>query len=779
MKNLTDLDIWKSHFGLLPIHLNSLKNPDSSEFILLNGGYGDFCIHNNGDRKEPEHYFSKAWSANTKFFVHIDEEKASLFNWEKQKQEDLKVSDIVNNLDKFYNYLLNKSYKTQNDVVPFILDVFKRLRNITQEVNQPTEALNLLFYLLISVDSDDFQGVDSSKWRVQEVNLPSQFNLYREMLLEGFGPVRPDLSLILRHVSGLLFQEAQKEVLYFNPQIDLFGSISNIQKSKKNLYSSVHYTPQYLARSVVENVINNINLSSPSLKVIDPACGASEFLVEILKQLQEKGYKGTLHIIGWDISESAVSSSNFLLNYEKNIYWQDRLTFDIQLVEDSLTQHWDNDYDIIVMNPPYTSFELVKNRESKNIIKDTLTHVFPKGKPNIASAFFYKASQHLNENGVLGCVIPSSILTFESYKILRQEISERLDIKLIGRFGNFVFENALTDVSIFMGRNEETKRIPTLLWGVNEKGIAQNILRDLRKMQTTKQSSIDEKSHSIYRPSRFPIIENSWKPLSLSGSKFYKDIERYVAEGKLIRLSEVFSVRQGIRMGLKEIFKINPLEYEALPENEKYLFRPVIENSTVKNGQLRMTNYIWYPYNKQGAVFKKESELENISFYKEKIFPAKARLERRAGITNWWTHTRPRNWQFEMESKLVSTEFGRASSFAFDITGEYVLERGNAWLPKRKFKEDDYYFYLAFFTSDVFNKLLSIYNAPLVDGKSFNLGKKYSQHIPIPDVFNNDLRFSDIYSKMANMGQALANGNNFILGQSTQLIKNYIYPSIS
>ena len=74
--------------------------------------------------------------------------------------------------------------------------------------------------------------------------------------------------------------------------------------SRKELYSSTHYTPPFLARSIVENSLKNIDLSKPMIKILDPACGSSEFLIEALKQLNKLGYSGKVKIIGMDSSKS-------------------------------------------------------------------------------------------------------------------------------------------------------------------------------------------------------------------------------------------------------------------------------------------------------------------------------------------------------------------------------------------------------------------------------------------------------------------------------------------
>jgi len=41
-------------------------------------------------------------------------------------------------------------------------------------------------------------------------------------------------------------------------------------------------------------------LTKRILKIFDPACGSSEFLIEALKQLKENKYNGEIKVIGWD-----------------------------------------------------------------------------------------------------------------------------------------------------------------------------------------------------------------------------------------------------------------------------------------------------------------------------------------------------------------------------------------------------------------------------------------------------------------------------------------------
>lgn len=775
MKNLFDIQVWKQQLGLLPVHLNPLN--DNGGHMMLNGGNGDFCLQTANLEIENIDLYSKSWSSSTKNFLIVKDDNVQIHNWLNDKTETVSHRIVSENFNKFYNYLLSKSYKSSNDLVPFVIDIFRQFRNLTFEKSNPVEALNLLFGLLTSLE-DDVHNINTEKWGLENFVIPDGFDYYIDQIQNGISNVKPELDLIIRHSAGILFQEAQKEVLFFNPQRDLFGGTSSSLSTKTNLYSSIHYTPPFLSRTIVENSLRNINLQTDKLKILDPACGSSEFLVEVLKQLIELDFQGNVEIFGWDISETAINTSRFLLTYEKRTIWKDRLDFSIKLVDDSLLENWDNDFDLILMNPPFSSWDLLNNKENRDAVRQALGNSFIGKKPNQASAFFYKALNHLNENGVIGCVIPSSILTLDSYSKLRTDTNDLVDIKLLGKLGNFIFEDALTDVSFIIGKKPKTNHIPTIIWTRNEKGVAQEALRDFRKTTYNNQVTLDKPNFSIYQPISFPILKESWTPISIKNHNLFKGIERFVVEKRLSRVIDIFNVKQGIRTGNNKVFKISVNEYSNLPEEEKEYFRPSTENDSFINGKLQITSYVWYPYGEDGIKIQTEEEFEEKvpSFYNN-ILQSKAELSNRArkDDSNWWHLSEHRAWLRKPTRKLISAEFGKSGSFAIDSQGGFVVERGNAWIPKKEFSEKDYYFYLAVFSSSFFDNLLSIYSKELLSG--WDLGKKYTKDIPIPNVNLEDVKNSDGYQRLVEIGKELSEGNIYTKTISDNILEKYFYPN--
>lgn len=779
MNRLNDIKNWKNQLGLLPMNLFSANT--ENKFILLNGGYGDFCLDTNPDR-EPIDYYSYSWSSNTKNFITIKNKYIHLYNWLKEKEEVYPVKKVQENISKFYDYLIKDSYKSEFDITPIILDIYRQLRVETGEDKEGINAINQLLMLLVAIENNnDVTNINFADWGLQN-NISRLPNLgdYIEILKNKIKTINgeritPNVDLIIRHSAGQLFQDAQKEAIFSNRQVGLFGGYTSDYNLRSKLYTSLHYTPPYLVRSIVEYSLSKINLhEKENLKILDPACGSSEFLVEALKQLKSLGYNNNAEVHAWDISETAINISKFLLNYEKR-EWGARLKIYVKKVNNSLTEEWDNDYDLILMNPPFHSWELM-NKTDREIVSETLSESTNK-KPNLASAFVNKSVNQLKDDGVIGSVIPSSVLLMDSYIKVRDNLQEQLSLLLVGKLGNFVFEDAFTDVSIIIGKKTtRLNKLPLLLWSKNEKGIITDALRYLRKVNYENTPYIKEnKSYNIYIPEKYPDNDN-WKVISYNEQEMKKQLEKFIILGELKTVKDIFNVKQGIRTGYNKAFIISKDFFEQLPKNEKEFFRPAVDNDSIKKGGLAFLNYIWFPYNSKGLLFNTEAAFMNEApnFYKHLNF-YKEILNNRKGVNNWWELTRPRTWQFSEKIKIVSAEFGKSGSFAFDVKGEFAVERGNAWIPKKEFENiDDHYFYLSVFNSYFFEKLLSIYSRQLAGGKWYDLGKKYTADIPIPEI-SEELKNSSVYEKLVHFGKQISSGEMFYFEVIDDYIKERIY----
>lgn len=766
---------WAENSGLMPMRLN--PNEGLRRYIMLDGGIYDFCLDFSEQQEDIMLYKSRAWSSNSKNYIHVNGDEVLIYNWLNEAPDKLPKGIVQSKFGQFIKILNNSSYKTSEDVAPFVLDLFRKMRNQTSEKKEPIEALNLLYCLLVSLEEDTFTSETFNKWSINSnVILPDYFESLTSLMKRGCRNIIPNLDLILRHGSGVLFQEAHRVAQEFDRQLSLFdsGFSSNIVLKPEEAYSSVHYTPQYLARSIVEKSISELDLSKPIIRILDPACGSGTFLVEALKQLKEKSYCGRVEVFGWDCSACAVSTTRFLLKYEQRTQWTERtLEINLNQVEDSLLESWDGGFDLILMNPPFLSMELIKSDSGKDAVNDALQDLGMRKRPNQSAAFFYKAVGALSPNGILGTILPSSILLFAQYDNLRDAVSHMTELQVVGRLGNYIFENALTDVSFIILKKKDPRIIqPQTIWCKNQEQVAEDALREWRKMEYCNTLSSIKPEYNIYFPTRFPIVQSSWKTIPQSDDYFINQLDNQLALGKLVELSSIFDIRQGALRGNKDAFVANQSTLDSLSDSEKRLFRPLASAETICDGQVKTSQYLWFPYNKDGLMITTEDQLSQYPNVYKWLLQWKNKLEKREGINKWWELTRPRNWQYVPYSKLVSKRFGTSSSFAITKDDE-VVEEGNAFLLKSMYVTDDRFFYLSLFSSDLFNRLLSIYARPLLMG--YDLGKVQIKNIPVPDAADIKKNEPSIYGFMVEYGRKYAEGNIFIKDKIDEIVKQF-YP---
>ncbi len=751
----SEKQFWAEGSGLLPIRLS--PDSDAKQYILLDGGLYDFCLDLTGESDSADNYYSAAWSSDVKNYVSVHKDEATVYNWSRQQPESVPLRVVQDKFPAFLRILNSTSFKTSDDVTPFILGLFSRLRNLTREQREPIEALNLLFKLLVTLKEENLSQKVCDQWGIINIDEPVGFENLQAAIRQGVRRITPNLDYILRHGSGPLFETAHREALFFDSQFDLFeGVSSNLGYSPQPKYTEIHYTPRYLVRSIVENAIKCLDLNRPNLTVLDPACGSGTFLQEVLKQLRESEYHGNLHIKGFDTSMMAVQTARFLLNYENRQQWNNRITIDI-CHKDSLIENW-GENDLILMNPPFISSELIRDKITKQNVNEILADMQMKKRPNMAAAFFYKAVQALSLEGVLGAVLPSSIFIQEQYHRLRNTVREIVKLETVAQLGNFVFSDALTDTSFVLARKQNDNAfIPLNIWCSNYEQSAFEAIKGWRKMQYDNVSQRINENFNIYTPSHFPIIKDSWKVLPQKDDIFSQEIKKREQSGDLKPLSNIFNVRQGVIKGNRNLFEIYKDEHGHLPKSEKCLFRPVASSQTIEYGSVKEERYIWYPYSSSGLQIHTEEELAQYKWSYKWLSSHKEVLLSRKGVSKWWDLTRSRYELFSRkETMLCSKRSGGAHSFAL-ASGEFVVEEGNVFIFRsQRYCEEDKYFYLAFFSSSVFQRMLTIFARPLKAG--YDLGNIQIKNIPIVDVCEPGIRGSEEYCKLVEYGREYAAG---------------------
>ena len=724
---------WAVNSGMLPMPL--YPNNADNRFKMLSGGWNDFCIDLSGELGEVSTYNSRSWSSGSKHYINILSDEVIVLDWsniDNASPTRIPVENVAARFDKFIQIINSRSLRSDKDVVSFIMNIFNRIRTYMQDKNSALESLNILFKLLISINEESSE-INCAEWGIADVRLPVDFYKFTAELRRGaIEGIKPDLDLILCHCAGPLFEIAHRNVRMFDPQLDLFTvASSNVKYNQADRYSSLHYTPQYVVRSVVENALRSAKISErSSLTIFDPACGSGIFLIEALSQLKKEAFRGTITLKAWDVSDVALQTTKFVLEYYNRTQWEGKVKIIIRKVEDSLIEDWGSDNDIILMNPPFVSFELLKEPKRKDSVMEVMQRFGGIRKPNQAAAFFVKSIDSLSSNGVIGTILPSSLLYANQYREMRAKIQEVINLSIVGRLGNYVFENALADTSIVCGIKKVFSDSPYLIWCKNEPRVTERALIELRKIQLSGIQSVKNEQYNIYIPDRFPVIRDSWNVLSHDDAIFYTNIERAISLKYLTRLGDVFTVRQGAITGRKGLFNITIEEYNSLPENERRYYRPLLTSGDIRNGVVSSSCFVWFPYDIHGLAITSEESLKELKWSWEYLQNSKSILEKRVSAPAWWAWTSPRQWQLEKAQRLYSQRFGDASMFGIGERDDYVIEDGNTFTPKKEgYSLDELYFYLAFFSSSVFNRLLAIYSKHIMKG--YDMGNEQIKNIPI------------------------------------------------
>ena len=225
--------------------------------------------------------------------------------------------------------------------------------------------------------------------------------------------------------------------------------------------TSVHYTPRNIAATLVDQAFNKLP-NAHKARVLDPACGASVFLVLAFRRLYQERWKETKQrpdtkaireildkqLVGFDISESAIklaALSLYLTAIEldpkpvppeklKFRHLRDKVLFNFRregidpeegAVTGSLGEHvgrrFDGQFDLILSNPPWTSLKSKErplaeefNRLSKAIITRRSDEGTAAGYENPDFGpdlpFVWKATEWCKPGGRIAMALPARIL---------------------------------------------------------------------------------------------------------------------------------------------------------------------------------------------------------------------------------------------------------------------------------------------------------------------------------------------------------------------------------
>ena len=388
-----------------------------------------------------------------------------------------------------------------------------KLKNLILEEITKDETISLqLFLSFIVIKVLEAKGLIKKSMRIFEddVKNPSLLSKYLyliQILHNNFNNFDAIFSIIhkiteknLKNIV-FLFKETSDENWNNEEIISWCYEYYNYPSEKKAVDNSQFYTPAWIVEFLIEhtltkNFVDKNNISIEKIRIIDPACGCGNFIIQIYDALKNiylsKGYEPkeaskmiiTNNLYGVDIDEIAVEITNLILKIkamedgvlkirETNFVSIPKLKSGhplfkkLEVMGSLITQSdlkilkkmniQDNylsklikiltqKYDIVLTNPPY-----LDSSDYKDDLKKYINEDYRDFRKNLYSCFIKKNYELLKDNGYIGMITPQTFMFISSYEQTRKFIINNMNIEKLVHFGlGGVFDSALVDTAMYV-----------------------------------------------------------------------------------------------------------------------------------------------------------------------------------------------------------------------------------------------------------------------------------------------------------------------------------------
>lgn len=772
---------WASQFGLAVAPLFSSKEIDSSNShnVLLDGGLGSFALSVGEAAEEHRDSFkSWAWSSNLAHHVSLNDKQVRVSRWDKPDVEVLTRSSVDKRLGAFYKYLIADKVRSNQRVTNHFLDLFRSMRSIVADAGRD-DHLSVSAFLAFVESQTASEEKPSEGLEILESLSPSSLASLRERAsqLDVFSSSLELLPrLAIRHAGSEIFQEAHYEFLKA-PSPDLFGYVGPAETTA-NTRGGAHFTPPALARSLCEQTLHQIeNLHDrDQLTILDPACGSGAFLHEAARTLQRLGFNGKLVLVGRDISQPAICMAEFALKHA-GMDWTPTGGMEVDLRSSDSLQGEMPAADVVLMNPPFVSWASL-DQNQRELMRGILGKSLS-GRADLSMAFVTKALASINDGGVLGALLPSSLLTLQAAEAWRASLLDHGTLRLIASLGDHgLFSHALVSVSAMVidkGASQSQKPPVKALIASNTKEATGEALRALRRGNSSQYSATSTPTWRLF-DLKYDTFEKrpTWRLMRPEMERLIGNVLSAGAQP----INTLFDVKQGVRTGNNKVFVLDRADFLDLPKSERLYFKPAIVNESISAGRIESKHWVFYPYGQLEGELKTEADLAKKlkNYYARYLKPNRNALAQRSSISgsdrfDWWGLTRRRTWSLSGRPRIVSKYFGGSGGFSTDIEAEYVVVQGHAWLPRwlptndqnvdediddasKLTLETILYAYAALMNSTGFSSIIEVFS-PHVAGGQFDLSPRYVNSIPIPDLPSivADMDGGSIVGQLARLGR--------------------------
>jgi adenine-specific DNA-methyltransferase len=791
---------WAKALGLVAVPLfdpTRTSRESGAHTVLLDGERSSFALSvcdPSDSSLTKDKLLSWCWSANLTFNLVVppDSWKVAIQRWDaREPVRHFAITDEHGARSLFAR--MSAPVKSPSpSAVQRLIRLFRSLRRaLLPEVSQSEVVVRVFNALLLGADAvrknviadTEFRGcrslgdlfellsskqVLSSNTTIAVSGQGMRISEFAEVFLERDPATgcHLDTNLLLRHASGELYQEAHIELEKpASFQGTFFGIPSDSPQAGK-VQPDARFTAPALARLMAEFALRAHREAcgkenGDAVTVLDPACGAGVFLVEAWRDLIACGHVGPIRLIGYDNSPTACEMARFGLEHSVD---QSNAQVNVDR-RDSLSQNQWDDADVVLMNPPFTSWNDMDSSE-RVVVQDILGELYH-DHADKSLAFIQAAVASLKPGSALGCVVPAPLLESKAGLKWRQSIvdSNDLSLCLCGCFRGFRYFRGATVEPAFLvivrqreAAKTQANAVQVLL--ANE-GSEDDAIRQVRRDPSG--SDGDSRDWSVFLASQSDFSAASWLPRSREATSRLASL----TAKRFPTVTDLFRVNLGIRTGWNKAFILRRQQLDQLHLNESQArwFRPAAGNATIRSGKLLETHFVFYPYLPDGTcAFRDENSIRDAlpSYFEQFLWPNKSRLDEERlskRDRDWWELSEPRvTWQATLGQKIVTSYFGQRGSFAFDEYARFAVVQGFGWTWRdtTPMPAATPWAYVAVLNSRVFSGLLANF-CPTVRGGQYDLSVRFVKNVPLPNLASDDFTAHAI-GELAEHGRLISTG---------------------
>ncbi len=226
---------------------------------------------------------------------------------------------------------------------------------------------------------------------------------------------------------------------------------------------------------------------------LEPSCGSCEFVDKIQKDTQ---FSNNYSIDAIELNDIIFENICQIKRNHVSYIHTDFLYYDILHTKK---------YDMIIGNPPYFVYsdDLPQHLKGKN-----KSETYYEGRIQIYVLFILHSLEKLKENGILGFILPKSILNSSYYMKTRKYIYEKYELLEIIDYGNIKFDDTSQEtIGIIIRNNQNTKSDEKYVFKI-DKNIFFTTEKEKLEKYYKKSSTLDKLGFSVKTG---PVVWNQHK----------------------------------------------------------------------------------------------------------------------------------------------------------------------------------------------------------------------------------------------------------------------------